>query len=175
MRYSNISLCRARLDLPYGTHHTYVSVCLYVCLSVGVCLFRSVSCPGFICQISLIRTCAVNSDCYSTHVIVALIIQKRLSWSWLWSQYWLVVVVVTVLVGRGCGHSIGWSWLWSCWYADDVSSRLVGLLYRIYNLCHFIISHICSQANFFMGTIHGCDLILPNYHRDVCCDANVSC
>ena len=104
MRYSNISLCRARLDLPYGTHHTYVSVCLYVCLSVGVCLFRSVSCPGFICQISLIRTCAVNSDCYSTHVIVALIIQKRLSWSWLWSQYWLVVVVVTVLVGRGYGH-----------------------------------------------------------------------
>jgi len=23
MRYSNISLCQARLDLPYGTHHTY--------------------------------------------------------------------------------------------------------------------------------------------------------
>ena len=101
MRYSNISLCQARLDLPYGTHHTYVSVCLYVCLSVGVCLFRSVLCPGFICQISLIRTCAVNSDCYSTHVlaimIAALIIQKRLSWSWLWSQYWLVVVMVMLI------------------------------------------------------------------------------
>ena len=96
MRYSNISLCRARLDLPYGTHHTYVSVCLYVCLSVGVCLFRSVSCPGFICQISLIRTCAVNSDCYSTHVLDCCINNTE--------EIVMVVVVVTVLVGRGYGH-----------------------------------------------------------------------
>jgi len=63
MKYSNISLCQARLDIPYGTHHTYAilfadllqyfllqtscsdslifmfrlwSVCLSVCLSAGL-------------------------------------------------------------------------------------------------------------------------------------------